>query len=153
VVAGHGWCLSCRRIGRATRGLLAIVAGGGDGFGPAGPERSGGWQPGNYFASRCKAAPPLRPVAFCATDKNLGRRREIVARRHSNPDQGGGSLARKKPAAAWRFWQIAAREGRGAALAGKGTVPPQRRPFPLPAYTGSSHCHGCASGRRALARN
>jgi hypothetical protein len=35
-----------------------LFSGGGDGFGPEGPEQSGGWQPGNYFASRCKAAPP-----------------------------------------------------------------------------------------------
>jgi hypothetical protein len=27
---------------------------------PRGPKRSGGWQPGNYFASRCKAAPPQK---------------------------------------------------------------------------------------------
>src|SRR6201987_502420 len=56
VVEVHGGCLSCRRTGRADRGLHGDpLARGGDGFGPAGPERSGGWQPGNYFVWRCKA--------------------------------------------------------------------------------------------------
>jgi hypothetical protein len=33
------------------------------------PQGREGWQPGNYFASRCKAALPQKPVAPGATDQ------------------------------------------------------------------------------------
>jgi hypothetical protein len=40
------------------------------------------------------AKPPLRknPSRLARRTKNPGRRRKIVARRHSKPDQGGGSF-------------------------------------------------------------
>jgi hypothetical protein len=45
-------------LSRALAAFRAIGAGGGDGFGPEGPQQRRGWSPGNYFASRCKAGWP-----------------------------------------------------------------------------------------------
>jgi hypothetical protein len=54
---------------------------------PKGPERQRRMAAGQLFCFAMQSRPSLK------SNKTSGRRRKIVDRRHSKPDQGGGSFA------------------------------------------------------------